>query len=54
MLTALFGLGCFVLGVAVSKNLRRFYQTKLKADPVGALTNELDELKRLIEKARSW
>ena len=45
-------LAAFVLGVAVSKNLRRWL-LKLRADPRKAIENEIADLKGLLDKYRA-
>jgi uncharacterized membrane-anchored protein YhcB (DUF1043 family) len=48
----LFILAAFVLGVAVSKNLRRWL-LKLRADPRQAIEAEIADLKGLLDKYRA-
>jgi uncharacterized membrane-anchored protein YhcB (DUF1043 family) len=48
----LFILAAFVLGVAVSKNLRRWL-LKLRTDPRKAIEAEIEDLKGLLDKYRA-
>lgn len=48
----IFILAAFVLGVAVSKNLRRWL-VKLRANPRQAIEGEIAELKALLDKYRA-
>lgn len=48
----IFILAAFVLGVAVSKNLRRWL-VKLRANPRQAIEGEIAELKALLDKHRA-
>ena len=48
----LFILAAFVLGVAVSKNLRRWL-LKLRTDPRKAIETEITDLKVLLDKYRA-
>jgi uncharacterized membrane-anchored protein YhcB (DUF1043 family) len=48
----LFILAAFVVGVAVSKNLRRWL-LKLRADPRKAIEAEIEDLKGLLDKYRA-
>jgi hypothetical protein len=48
----LFILAAFVLGVAVSKNLRR-WSLKLRADPRKTIETEIADLKGLLDKYRA-
>ena len=48
----IFVLAAFMLGVAVSKNLRRWL-VKLRTDPRRAIETEIAELKSLLDKYRA-
>ncbi len=45
----LIGVGCYILGVATAKNLKRFL-LKASSNPRAAIENEIAELRKIANK----